>query len=260
MPSTVQLETIRSSCPVSRFTVETTSEQAARPFFRHFCSLARTSEPTLSWLTRLVTWQWVLGASDAKTASLPNRSNAAHYSARILELSDTVAPSSYPQHIHGGLDRLGPDRTPFTRCIHAGNLPETIGLYLAWRGAGRHAPRTKVTVPAWAGPVPSVKARRGPDGRMDERGTRDRAMASDRQDHAARSIGASPVALLLDEDPALPTGMPGYAPADPHIIVLFGATGDLAKRKLLPGLFHLSRAGMLPDGHIVATSLELLNY
>jgi len=54
--------------------------------------------------------------------------------------------------------------------------------------------------------------------------------------------------------------MPGYAPADPHIIVLFGATGDLAKRKLLPGLFHLSRAGMLPDGHIVATSLELLNY
>jgi glucose-6-phosphate 1-dehydrogenase len=29
--------------------------------------------------------------------------------------------------------------------------------------------------------------------------------------------------------------------------VLFGATGDLAKRKLLPGLFHLYVAGLLPD-------------
>jgi glucose-6-phosphate 1-dehydrogenase len=32
-----------------------------------------------------------------------------------------------------------------------------------------------------------------------------------------------------------------------HIIVLFGATGDLAKRKLLPGLFHLHAAGLLPQ-------------
>jgi glucose-6-phosphate 1-dehydrogenase len=29
--------------------------------------------------------------------------------------------------------------------------------------------------------------------------------------------------------------------------VLFGATGDLAKRKLLPGLFHLASAGLLPE-------------
>jgi glucose-6-phosphate 1-dehydrogenase len=33
---------------------------------------------------------------------------------------------------------------------------------------------------------------------------------------------------------------------DNHVIVLFGATGDLAKRKLLPGLFHLHAAGLLP--------------
>jgi glucose-6-phosphate 1-dehydrogenase len=33
---------------------------------------------------------------------------------------------------------------------------------------------------------------------------------------------------------------------DNHVIVLFGATGDLAKRKLLPGLFHLSARGLLP--------------
>jgi glucose-6-phosphate 1-dehydrogenase len=39
----------------------------------------------------------------------------------------------------------------------------------------------------------------------------------------------------------------GHVKPDPHVIVLFGATGDLAKRKLLPGLHHLFRAGLLPD-------------
>jgi len=34
---------------------------------------------------------------------------------------------------------------------------------------------------------------------------------------------------------------------DNHVIVLFGATGDLAKRKLLPGLYHLFLAGLLPE-------------
>ena len=32
-----------------------------------------------------------------------------------------------------------------------------------------------------------------------------------------------------------------------HVIVLFGATGDLAKRKILPGLYHLAVAGLLPE-------------
>jgi glucose-6-phosphate 1-dehydrogenase len=31
-----------------------------------------------------------------------------------------------------------------------------------------------------------------------------------------------------------------------QVIVLFGATGDLAKRKLLPGIFHLFEAGLMP--------------
>jgi glucose-6-phosphate 1-dehydrogenase len=35
-------------------------------------------------------------------------------------------------------------------------------------------------------------------------------------------------------------------PAD-QVIVLFGATGDLAKRKLLPGMFHLTRSGLMPE-------------
>ena len=45
----------------------------------------------------------------------------------------------------------------------------------------------------------------------------------------------------------------------PHVIVLFGATGDLARRKLLPGLLRLSHAGLLPECHIVGTSLEDLD-
>jgi glucose-6-phosphate 1-dehydrogenase len=32
-----------------------------------------------------------------------------------------------------------------------------------------------------------------------------------------------------------------------QIVVLFGATGDLAKRKLLPGMFHLARVGLMPE-------------
>ncbi|WP_395658972.1 glucose-6-phosphate dehydrogenase [Nocardioides sp.] len=41
-----------------------------------------------------------------------------------------------------------------------------------------------------------------------------------------------------------------------HVIVLFGAAGDLSKRKLLPGLMHLWQAGLLEDSRIVGTSLE----
>jgi glucose-6-phosphate 1-dehydrogenase len=40
----------------------------------------------------------------------------------------------------------------------------------------------------------------------------------------------------------------GHPRPDNHVIVLFGATGDLAKRKLLPGLYHLYVAGLLPKG------------
>src|SRR5260370_40749398 len=44
--------------------------------------------------------------------------------------------------------------------------------------------------------------------------------------------------------------MPSRRP-DNHVIVLFGATGDLARRKLLPGLFHLARAGLMPANYRV---------
>ena len=49
--------------------------------------------------------------------------------------------------------------------------------------------------------------------------------------------------------------MSGLPTPDDHVIVLFGATGDLAKRKLLPGLFHLAQAGLLPRGYrVIGTS------
>ena len=45
----------------------------------------------------------------------------------------------------------------------------------------------------------------------------------------------------------------------PHVVVLFGATGDLARRKLLPGLLHLLEAGLLDHCRIVGTSLDDLD-
>ena len=39
-------------------------------------------------------------------------------------------------------------------------------------------------------------------------------------------------------------------------VVLFGATGDLARRKLLPGLLHLVKTGLLEQVQIVGTSLD----
>ncbi|MEZ0365691.1 glucose-6-phosphate dehydrogenase [Mycobacterium sp. pUA109] len=47
--------------------------------------------------------------------------------------------------------------------------------------------------------------------------------------------------------------------AAPHVVVLFGATGDLARRKLLPGLFHLSMSKLAPELRIVGTSLDDLD-
>ena len=42
----------------------------------------------------------------------------------------------------------------------------------------------------------------------------------------------------------------------PNVVVLFGATGDLARRKLLPGLAHLSASELAPAIRVVGTSLE----
>ena len=48
----------------------------------------------------------------------------------------------------------------------------------------------------------------------------------------------------------------GVGPRAPQVVLLFGATGDLARRKLLPGLFHLGSAGFLPDYRVIGVSLD----
>ena len=52
---------------------------------------------------------------------------------------------------------------------------------------------------------------------------------------------------------------PGVGPKNPQVLTLFGGTGDLAQRKLWPGLFHLISAGFLPSCRIVAVSLDQLD-
>jgi glucose-6-phosphate 1-dehydrogenase len=49
---------------------------------------------------------------------------------------------------------------------------------------------------------------------------------------------------------------PGVGPRFPQVVVLFGATGDLARRKLLPGLYHLSSAGFIPACRVIGVSLD----
>jgi glucose-6-phosphate 1-dehydrogenase len=52
---------------------------------------------------------------------------------------------------------------------------------------------------------------------------------------------------------------PGVGSKYPHVVVLVGATGDLARRKLLPGLFRLSSAGFIPGSRIIGLSLDELD-
>jgi glucose-6-phosphate 1-dehydrogenase len=40
-------------------------------------------------------------------------------------------------------------------------------------------------------------------------------------------------------------------PADPHAVVIFGASGDLTRRKLLPAFYHLFVEGLLPQGFAI---------
>ena len=52
---------------------------------------------------------------------------------------------------------------------------------------------------------------------------------------------------------------PGVGPRFPQVVVLVGATGDLAARKLLPGLFHLTSAGFIPGCRIIGVSLDQMD-
>jgi glucose-6-phosphate 1-dehydrogenase len=56
------------------------------------------------------------------------------------------------------------------------------------------------------------------------------------------AIAADAPATGVGERPAIPRPLP-------QIIVVFGASGDLARRKILPALYSLSRKGHLPERH-----------
>jgi glucose-6-phosphate 1-dehydrogenase len=52
---------------------------------------------------------------------------------------------------------------------------------------------------------------------------------------------------------------PGVGPQNPQMMTLVGGAGDLAQRKLWPGLFHLITAGFIPSIRIIGVSLEKLD-
>ena len=54
------------------------------------------------------------------------------------------------------------------------------------------------------------------------------------------------VAAELDQDNPLVEGLERL-PVRPTALVIFGATGDLAHRKLLPALYNLAHEGALPE-------------
>lgn len=49
----------------------------------------------------------------------------------------------------------------------------------------------------------------------------------------------------------IPTIMNGPTPAEPCVVVIFGASGDLTHRKLIPSLYDLFREKVLPEGTCV---------
>ena len=68
----------------------------------------------------------------------------------------------------------------------------------------------------------------------------------DRLCHLVRAI-PMPESNTLPETNPLREALPRTRVSDPCAVVLFGATGDLAHRKLVPALFQLARGGNLPS-------------
>ena len=56
---------------------------------------------------------------------------------------------------------------------------------------------------------------------------------------------------MADDARPIPSAASGLKPADPCAMVLFGATGDLAKRLVIPALYNLEHTGVLPDGFTI---------
>ena len=58
----------------------------------------------------------------------------------------------------------------------------------------------------------------------------------------------------------LAEGLHEYRVADPSVMVIFGASGDLARRKLLPAIYNLAAQRLLPPGFaVIGAAMEDLN-
>ncbi|HEY8021972.1 MAG TPA: glucose-6-phosphate dehydrogenase, partial [Thermoanaerobaculia bacterium] len=64
---------------------------------------------------------------------------------------------------------------------------------------------------------------------------------------ATPTAGKAAIALVHDAEPQLESVEETPKPANPSAMVIFGATGDLTKRKLFPALYNLRASGLLPD-------------
>jgi glucose-6-phosphate 1-dehydrogenase len=69
-------------------------------------------------------------------------------------------------------------------------------------------------------------------------------------------VTQTPAQTIAYPSPYTRPSRKGNGTIPPHVIVLFGATGDLSRRKLLPGLAHLTLSALAPDIQVIGTSLE----
>jgi glucose-6-phosphate 1-dehydrogenase len=103
------------------------------------------------------------------------------------------------------------------------------------RGTFRH---TNVMIGAAGSASGSSRARGGKVGFVSQRAHRRlvEPMTDDR-----------PATSSVTRDPQRRNGARRGQPTDPCTIVIFGASGDLSKRKLFPAILNLRRSGLLPD-------------
>ena len=86
-------------------------------------------------------------------------------------------------------------------------------------------------------PVDSRRSRRGRFVARPGRSRRRRPMTIKYLTNKGKIVTSSPDSTPVNSRPR----------PDNHVIVIFGITGDLARRKILPGLYHLAVAGLLPE-------------
>src|SRR5260221_9818515 len=57
--------------------------------------------------------------------------------------------------------------------------------------------------------------------------------------------------LAVTSDPRSGISKKNVRIPEPCIVLIFGASGDFTKRKLLPALYHLDQSGLLPEDFAV---------